>query len=89
MDAEEFRNWITTLEAEGRLTAAQSEDLLSQRGRFDQRRRMIEQEFRGRVVGYIADELIARDRADLLVTEVIGRYGGNRQLYFECITDAS
>jgi hypothetical protein len=68
------------------MTYDQAGDLRAQRERFDKDRKMIEQEFPGRVVGFVADELVSNDRTDLLIYEVIERYGGARQLYFERVS---
>jgi hypothetical protein len=56
-----------------------------QRARFDEERGRIEAEFVGRVVGFVADERVVSDRVSTLLDDVLERYGGARQVYFEPI----
>ena len=85
MNFDEFTQWTRALTVEGRLSPEQADDVLQQRRRFDNQRQMIENEFPGRVVGFVADELVADDEAPAMLDRVMERFGLERQLYFEWI----
>ena len=82
MTADEFKQWVDGLVSDGRLTAAERDDLWAQRQRFEESRGLIELQARGRYAGSIGGELIfTRDVEKLLD---YAREQG-RQLYYEKI----
>ena len=85
MNEQEFLNWLEALLGERRLTPEQTDDLRRQRELFDAERQVIEAEFQGRAVGYIADEQWVQDCVPDLLDRAVRVFGGSRQLYFEPI----
>lgn len=85
MSEQEFLNWLENLRGDRKLTHQQVNDLRRQRELFDAERQMIEAEFQGRAVGYIADERWVEDCVPDLLDRAVGIFGGSRQLYFEPI----
>lgn len=85
MNEQEFLSWLQTLLRERRLTREQVNDLRQQRELFDAERQMIEAEFQGRAVGYVAGERWVQDCVPDLLDRVAEVFRGSRQLYFEPI----
>lgn len=85
MNEQEFLNWLETLLRERKLTREQVNDLRRQRELFDAERQMIETEFQGRAVGYIADERWVQDCVPDLLDRAVRVFSGSQQLYFEPI----
>lgn len=85
MTAGEFAYWLGTLVERRRLTSEQADDLRQQRELFDADRERIEQEFAGRVVGFVNEELLVRDGVTEMLSAAVGHYDGQRQLYYEPI----
>lgn len=85
MNFEEFATWTGTLVEAGRLDPDQAGDVLRQREIFDQERAVIEREFAGLVVGFVADERVVAERAGELLDRVTQTYRDERQVYFEWI----
>lgn len=85
MNFEEFVRWLERLVVQGRLTPEQMEDLETQRRRFDDERRMLETEFHGRVVGFCASERVVDETMVGLLNQVLDRYQGRYQVYFEAV----
>jgi hypothetical protein len=81
---EEFAAWLGEEMREGRLEEYQVADLLAQRLMFDERRSMIESEFRRQAVGYIANDLQAAGSVAALLDQT-ARAFPDRMLYFEPI----
>lgn len=88
MNSEEFANWTWDLVEEGKLTPKQAEDVREQRVRFDRDRQVIEQEFRGAVVGYVAGERLVGSTTPQVLDEAGRLFGRSRQVYFEPIGSA-
>jgi hypothetical protein len=85
MNEQEFLNWLQTLLAEGNLTNEQVADLRRQRELFDAERSIIETQFLGHAVGYIADERWVEDSVPDLLDRAVSAFDGSCQLYFEPI----
>lgn len=83
MNSEEFAFWTLELVEQGRLTVEQAADARQQRARFDRERPMIEEEFRGLVVGYVAGERLVGSSAPEVLDAAEDRFGRSRQVYFE------
>jgi hypothetical protein len=85
LDSDEFAIWTETLVAEGRLTPEQGEDVRHQRMLFDEQRLLIEDEWPGRVTGFVAGQLLVANDIATLLEGAAERHGVERQVYFESI----
>jgi hypothetical protein len=83
MGFEEFVAWIRGLAERGHLTWEQAEDVIRQRALFDEQRSMLEVEYAGLAIGFIADQLVVRPGVGPLLNAARNSSQGERQLYFE------
>lgn len=84
MSFEEFVAWLVRELGAGMIEELQVADLIAQRTLFDQQRTMIEQEFRMRVAGYVANQLRSGSTIRELVSHAQNEFPG-RMIYFEPI----
>jgi hypothetical protein len=80
----EFRDMLESFVGEGQMTPQQRDDLLEQKGYFDQHRAEIEQQHPDRVVGYVNGTRDVGGTVHELLSRAKERYPG-RMVYFEPI----
>jgi hypothetical protein len=80
----EFRDWLQEEVRDGHMTPQQRDDLLEQKGYFDQHRAEIEQLYPHRVVGYVNGTRDVGGTVQEILNRARERYPG-RMLYFEPI----
>jgi len=84
VDTEEFEAWLHQELGADRIDASQVDDLLQQRRLFDESRMVIESEYLGQVIGFVADHLEVAESASELLNRAEEIYPG-RMLYFESV----
>jgi hypothetical protein len=82
MTHEEFVNWLADEMSNERMTRPEMDDLLRQNRWFDGDRSVIETEYKGRVVGYVANELRVAEGAHELIDEAKTKFP-DKMIYFE------
>jgi hypothetical protein len=80
----EFRDMLERLVHEGQMTSQQRDDLLEQKGYFDQHRTEIEQQYRYRVVGYVSGTREVGGTVHEVLNRAKERFPG-RMVYLEPI----
>jgi len=78
----EFAQWLDAEVVAGRMDPLQREELLGQKGQFDQERRRIERQHQGRVVGYAGGQEFVADGVHELLRQVRS-VTPDRLVYFE------
>jgi hypothetical protein len=84
MTHEEFVTWLADEVSNERLTRPEMNDLLRQKQRFDGDRNVIETEYKGRVVGYVADQRRVAEGVHELIDEAKVKFP-DKMIYFEPI----
>jgi hypothetical protein len=84
MSDADFRRWLSDEVAHGRMTPAQRDDLLEQKGHFDAGRAEIERRYPSRVVGYVAGQVQVADTVQELFRAAQATHPG-KMVYFEPI----
>jgi hypothetical protein len=79
---EEFAAWLEEEVNGDRMTPAQQQDLLHQKSLFDGRRTVIQLEYLGQIVGYVAGQLRAAPKINELLETSNTQFPGS-MVYFE------
>ena len=84
MTNEQFKAWLASEVTENRMSQAQMDDLLQQKQIFDENRTPLQEQYKGRVVGYANRRLFLAQNVHLLLDDV-KRLAPGSLVYFEPI----
>jgi hypothetical protein len=79
---EEFATWLEDEVKGNRMTFTQQQDLLNQKKLFDSQRTLIQHEFVGQIVGYVAGQRRSAPKIHELLDKSNAQFPGS-MVYFE------